>query len=146
KESDQLDTQNAGNLYTEPKQLYNHNIKIGLLHRRLRAKDTKNGMKQAAHNNKHLLASTPVVEAGVNVPNATVMVIYDAERFGLAQLHQLRGRVGRGDKQSYCILIADPKTDVGKERMHIMRQTNNGFKLAEEDLKLRGPGDFFGKK
>src|SRR5690625_5156421 len=145
-ESDQLDIQNAVNLYTELKQFYNDDIKIGLLHGRLRAEEKENVMKQFADNNIHILVSTTVVEVGVNVPNATVMVIYDAERFGLAQLHQLRGRVGRGDKQSYCILIADPKTDVGKERMHIMRQTNNGFKLAEEDLKLRGPGDFFGKK
>jgi len=82
----------------------------------------------------------------VNVPNATIMVIYDAERFGLSQLHQLRGRVGRGKKQSYCILIADPKGEIGKERMQIMTETTNGFVLAEHDLKLRGPGEFFGKK
>ncbi|HET7521994.1 MAG TPA: helicase-related protein, partial [Bacillales bacterium] len=81
---------------------------------------------------------------GVNVPNATVMVIYDADRFGLAQLHQLRGRVGRGEAQSYCILLADPKSDNGKQRMSIMTETNDGFLLSEEDLKLRGAGDFFG--
>ena len=103
-------------------------------------------MKQFMNNEIHLLVATTVIEVGVNVPNATIMVIYDAERFGLAQLHQLRGRVGRGDKQSYCILIADPKGEVGKERMRIMTETTDGFKLAEEDLKLRGPGDFFGKK
>ncbi len=83
---------------------------------------------------------------GVNVPNATIMVIYDAERFGLSQLHQLRGRVGRGSEQSYCILLADPKTEVGKERMRIMTETNDGFVLSERDLEFRGPGDFFGKK
>ena len=82
----------------------------------------------------------------MNVPNATVMVIYDAERFGLSQLHQLRGRVGRGDKQSYCILIAEPKGEVGKERMRIMSETSDGFELSEQDLQLRGPGDFFGRK
>src|SRR5699024_4653219 len=82
----------------------------------------------------------------VDVPNATIMVIYDAERFGLSQLHQLRGRVGRGDKQSYCILIAEPKGEIGRERMRIMTETNNGFELSEQDLQLRGPGDFFGKK
>jgi ATP-dependent DNA helicase RecG len=74
------------------------------------------------------------------------MVIYDAERFGLSQLHQLRGRVGRGEDQSYCFLLANPKTDVGKERMKIMTETNDGFLLSEKDLELRGPGDFFGKK
>lgn len=92
------------------------------------------------------LVSTTVVEVGVNVPNATMMVIYDADRFGLAQLHQLRGRVGRGVDQSYCILIADPKTEVGKERMMIMSETNDGFVVSERDLELRGPGDFFGRK
>src|SRR5699024_9447100 len=90
--------------------------------------------------------ATTVIEVGVNVPNATIMVIYDAERFGLSQLHQLRGRVGRGEKQSYCILIADTKGEVGKERMKIITETNNSFRISEEDLKLRGPGDFFGKK
>ena len=94
----------------------------------------------------HVLVSTTVVEVGVNVPNATFMVVYDAERFGLAQLHQLRGRVGRGEHQSYWILIADPKSDEGKERMQSMTETNDGFRLAEKDLELRGPGDFFGRK
>src|SRR5690606_37408979 len=90
--------------------------------------------------------STTVVEVGVNVPNATFMAIYDADRFGLAQLHQLRGRVGRGNEQSYCILLADPKSEEGKERMMSMTETNDGFRLAEKDLELRGPGDFFGRK
>jgi ATP-dependent DNA helicase RecG len=93
-----------------------------------------------------ILVSTTVVEVGVNVANATMMVIYDAERFGLAQLHQLRGRVGRAEHQSYCILLADPKSEVGKERMKIMTETTDGFVLSEKDLELRGPGDFFGKK
>jgi len=93
-----------------------------------------------------VLVSTTVVEVGVNVPNASFMVISDAERFGLAQLHQLRGRVGRGAHKSYCVLLADPKTEIGKERMQSMTETNDGFRLAEKDLELRGPGDFFGKK
>src|SRR5699024_4863320 len=103
-------------------------------------------MDQFAKNELQILVATTVIEVGVNVPNATIMLIYDAERFGLSQLHQLRGRVGRGDQQSYCILLADPKGEVGKERMRIMQETNDGFVLSEEDLKLRGPGDFFGKK
>src|SRR5690606_14148857 len=99
-----------------------------------------------SENEIQILVSTTVVEVGVNVPNATLMVIYDAERFGLSQLHQLRGRVGRGSEQSYCILLADPKSEVGKERMTIMTETNDGFVLSEKDLELRGPGDFFGRK
>src|SRR5699024_12384933 len=87
-----------------------------------------------------------LIEVVVNVPNMTIMLIYNAERFGLSQLHQLRGSVGRGDKQSYCILIAEPKGEVGRERMRIMTETTDGFKLSEEDLKLRGPGDVLGKK
>ena len=103
-------------------------------------------MKAFSENKYHVLVSTTVVEVGVNVPNATLMVIYDAERFGLSQLHQLRGRVGRGSEQSYCILLAEPKSETGKERMKIMTETNDGFVLSEKDLELRGPGDFFGKK
>ena len=103
-------------------------------------------MKAFSENEVQVLVSTTVVEVGVNVPNATIMVIYDAERFGLSQLHQLRGSVGRGEHQSYCILLADPKSEIGKERMRIMTETNDGFVLSERDLELRGPGDFFGKK
>ena len=93
-----------------------------------------------------ILVSTTVIEVGVNVPNATVMIIMDADRFGLSQLHQLRGRVGRGDKQSYAVLVANPKTDSGKDRMRIMTETTNGFVLAEEDLKMRGSGEIFGTR
>ncbi|WP_330949029.1 ATP-dependent DNA helicase RecG [Virgibacillus sp. MG-45] len=145
-ESDKLDIQNAVDLYEQLKVYYDASIQVGLMHGRLHVDEKDNVMKQFALNEIKILVSTTVVEVGVNVPNATVMVIYDAERFGLSQLHQLRGRVGRGDKQSYCILIADPKGEIGKERMKIMTETNDGFELAEQDLKLRGPGDFFGKK
>ncbi|GBC91068.1 ATP-dependent DNA helicase RecG [bacterium HR14] len=93
-----------------------------------------------------VLVSTTVIEVGVDVPNAVAMIIEDAERFGLAQLHQLRGRVGRGEHQSYCVLIADPKTDEGKARMEIMTRTNNGFLIAEEDLRIRGPGEIYGTR
>lgn len=145
-ESDKLDIQNAVDLYHQLTEFYPSDISVGLMHGRLHTDEKDNVMKEFAANNIQILVSTTVVEVGVNVPNATIMVIYDAERFGLSQLHQLRGRVGRGDKQSYCILIADPKGEVGKERMRIMTETANGFDLSEQDLKLRGPGDFFGKK
>ena len=101
-------------------------------------------MKDFVDNKINILVSTTVVEVGVNVLNATLMIIIDAHRFGLAQLHQLRGRVGRSNKQSYCILVSDYEGDKTKERLEILTRTNDGFLIAEEDLRLRGPGDFFG--
>ena len=94
----------------------------------------------------HILVSTTVVEVGVDVPNATVMVVEDADRFGLSQLHQLRGRVGRGQHKSYCILISDNRNEETRQRLQVMTKTTDGFKIAEEDLRLRGPGDFFGQR
>lgn len=145
-ESDKLDIQNAVDLHNQLQVFYPPEIKVGLMHGRLTSDEKDQIMKEFADNEIQILVSTTVVEVGVNVPNATIMVIYDAQRFGLSQLHQLRGRVGRGDQQSYCILIADPKGDIGKERMKIMTETSDGFELSEHDLKLRGAGDFFGKK
>lgn len=145
-ESDKLDVQNAIDVHSMLTTYFGMDVKVGLMHGRLAADEKEKVMKLFSENMFHILVSTTVVEVGVNVPNATVMVIYDAERFGLSQLHQLRGRVGRGHEQSYCILLADPKSETGKERMKIMTQTNNGFELSEKDLELRGPGDFFGKK
>ena len=94
----------------------------------------------------HVLVSTTVIEVGVDVPNASLIVVENAERFGLSQLHQLRGRVGRGPHQSYCILMSDAQGDAAKERLAVMTQTDNGFEIAEKDLTLRGPGDFFGER
>ena len=145
-ESDKLDIQNAVDLYHQLTAYYDNEMEIGLMHGRLSSAEKDEVMRDFANNRVKVLVSTTVVEVGVNVPNATVMVIYDAERFGLSQLHQLRGRVGRGSKQSYCILIAEPKGEVGKERMRIMSETSDGFELSEQDLQLRGPGDFFGRK
>lgn len=145
-ESEKLDVQNAIDVHTMLTLHFQDKWKVGLMHGRLTSEEKESVMKQFSDNDVQLLVSTTVVEVGVNVPNATMMVIYDAERFGLSQLHQLRGRVGRGSEQSYCILLADPKTEVGKERMRIMTETNDGFVLSEKDLELRGPGDFFGRK
>ena len=145
-ESDKLDVQNAVDVYEQLTTYFHSRFKIGLMHGRLHPDEKDAVMRAFSEGELHVLVSTTVVEVGVNVPNATFMAIYDAERFGLAQLHQLRGRVGRGEHQSYCVLLADPKTDEGKERMISMTETNDGFRLAEKDLELRGPGDFFGKK
>jgi ATP-dependent DNA helicase RecG len=145
-ESDKLDVQNAIDVHSTLSFYFQNRYKVGLMHGRLHSDEKDQVMKAFSENEVQVLVSTTVVEVGVNVPNATVMLIYDAERFGLSQLHQLRGRVGRGSDQSYCVLLADPKSEVGKERMKIMSETNDGFVLSEKDLELRGPGDFFGKK
>jgi len=144
-ESEKLDVQNAIDLHARLQQAY-PDFRVGLLHGRMSNAEKDEEMRKFKDGESRLLVSTTVVEVGVDVPNATVMVIYDAERFGLSQLHQLRGRVGRGEHQSHCILIADPKSDVGRERMKVMTETNDGFEIARRDLELRGPGDFFGTK
>ncbi|MGE6258712.1 ATP-dependent DNA helicase RecG [Heyndrickxia sporothermodurans] len=145
-ESEKLDVQNAIDVFQMLSNFFQTKFKVGLMHGKLHPEEKENVMQEFSNNNLQILVSTTVVEVGVNVPNATTMVIYDAERFGLSQLHQLRGRVGRGSEQSYCFLLANPKTEIGKERMKIMTETNDGFVLSEKDLELRGPGDFFGKK
>jgi RecG-like helicase len=103
-------------------------------------------LKDFSNNKINLLISTTVIEVGIDVPNATVMLIEHAERFGLTQLHQLRGRVGRGNKKSYCILVQRKQTENSRKRLQIMESTNDGFVISDEDLKLRGPGEFFGIK
>lgn len=144
-ESEKLDVQNAIDVHAQLTQVFPE-FGVGLMHGRLSAKEKDAVMQAFLAGEYAVLVSTTVVEVGVNVPNATYMVIYDAERFGLAQLHQLRGRVGRGSEQSYCVLIADPKSEIGKERMRVMCETTDGFELSQRDLELRGPGDFFGTK
>ncbi len=139
-ESDKLDVQNAIDVYNMLSDVYRGKWNVGLMHGKLHSDEKDQVMREFSANQCQVLVSTTVVEVGVNVPNATIMVIYDADRFGLSQLHQLRGRVGRGDHQSFCILMADPKSETGKERMRIMSETNDGFELSEKDLELRGPG------
>ncbi len=121
-------------------------FKVALLHGRLSSKEKDRIMRAFAAGQYHILVSTAVVEVGIDVPNATVILIENAERFGLAQLHQFRGRVGRGPYPSYCILVSEPNSDEGTERMRAMEKTQDGFALAEIDLRLRGPGEFFGTR
>jgi ATP-dependent DNA helicase RecG len=118
--------------------------RVGLLHGRMKSEEKESVMNRFKGGELDILCSTTVVEVGVDVPNATLMMIEDADHFGLAQLHQLRGRVGRGAAQSYCYLIADPRTPEGIERLDAMIRTSDGFKIAEEDLRLRGPGEILG--
>jgi ATP-dependent DNA helicase RecG len=121
-------------------------LKLGLLHGKLKSEEKEAVMGQFASGELHILVATTVVEVGVDVPNATVMMIESADRFGLAQLHQLRGRVGRGKHQSYCLLLSTSKNSETKERLAIMEQTTDGFVIAEHDLSLRGPGDYLGTR
>jgi ATP-dependent DNA helicase RecG len=144
-ESDKLDVQNALDVHAQMNHAFPE-FRVGLLHGRLTTAEKDDVMRDFGENKVQVLVATTVIEVGVDVPNATLMVIYDAVRFGLSQLHQLRGRVGRGEHQSYCVLIADPKNETAKERMRIMTETNDGFEIARRDLELRGPGDFFGTK
>ena len=121
-------------------------LKLGLLHGRMSSKDKEKVMQQFHGKELDILVSTPVVEVGIDVPNATVMMVESADRFGLSQLHQFRGRVGRGQAQSYCMLLSQNPSEIGQERLSIIETVYNGFKLAEEDLRLRGPGEFFGTR
>lgn len=145
-ESESIDVKNATDIYEKLTAYYGGRFQVGLLHGKMKSADKESIMENFKEKKLQVLVSTTVIEVGVNVPNATTMIIYDADRFGLSQLHQLRGRVGRGDKESYCILVANPKTENGMERMKIMTETTDGFLLSEKDLELRGPGDLFGNK
>ena len=121
-------------------------IPVGVVHGQMKSDEKEAVMSKFASGELKLLVATTVIEVGVDVPNASVMVIENAERFGLSQLHQLRGRVGRGSTQSYCVLISDHHNEQTKQRLEVMCSTNDGFKIADEDLRMRGPGDFFGSR
>mgnify|MGYP002721991544 FL=1 len=142
-ESDNLDLQNALDLFDLYNQVFT-GYQVGLLHGQMKKEERDQVMAAFKDNQVQILVSTTVIEVGVDVNNASVMVIHDADRFGLAQLHQLRGRVGRGTSQAYCILIADPKGENGVKRMQVMTESNDGFFLSEKDLAMRGPGDVLG--
>ncbi len=145
-ESEVLEVQSATEVYEELANEMFPDLRVGLLHGKMKAKEKDEIMEAFKNHELDILVSTTVIEVGVNVPNATLMIVENAERFGLSQLHQLRGRVGRGSEKSYCTLIYDSKTKVCKQRMDIMEETNDGFKISEKDLEIRGPGDFFGTR
>lgn len=139
-----METENATDYVKKLRQIFPEEIQLGLLHGQMKPAQKNKVMEAFMKNEVQVLVATTVVEVGVNVPNATVMMIENAERFGLAQLHQLRGRVGRGDAQSYCIMVNCSSAKTAERRLKILNESNDGFRIASEDLKLRGPGDFFG--
>ena len=143
-ENEEIDLKSVTKLYETYKNEIFSQYNVEYIHGKMKAKEKDEIMNRFKEKEIDILISTTVIEVGVNVPNANIMVIEDAQRFGLAQLHQLRGRVGRGEYQSYCILKYEGKSEILKKRMEIMCQTNDGFLISEKDLELRGPGDFFG--
>lgn len=145
-ESETVDLQTALESYEEYRTRYEPRFKVGLLHGKMTADEKDDMMRAFKENEIQILIATTVIEVGVDVPNANLMVIYDAERFGLAQLHQLRGRVGRGEQEAVCLLVGQPKTEIGKKRLSLMTESQDGFYLSEKDLELRGPGDVFGRR
>ena len=145
-EENDLELQSVKEYADKISKSYFKEYNIGLLHGKLKPKQKDAIMKEFKEGCIDILVSTTVVEVGVDVPNAAVMVIENSERFGLSQLHQLRGRVGRGSEKSYCILITDNPTEECVKRLKIMSKISDGFKISEEDLKIRGPGDFFGSR
>jgi len=142
--SETTEAQNVTDYSKKLDEYFKGKYKIGMLHGKMKPAEKNQVMDAFANHETDILVSTTVVEVGVNVPNATVMMIENANRFGLAALHQLRGRVGRGEAQSYCILMNSSSADRESERLNIMLKSNDGFYIAKEDLKLRGPGDMFG--
>jgi ATP-dependent DNA helicase RecG len=144
--SEKQDVTNAVEVYEQLKLWFSPDIKVGLVHGRMSGDEKQAVMEQFQSGKSCVLVSTTVIEVGVDVPAANVVVVEHADRFGLAQLHQLRGRVGRGSRQSYCILLGELKSEIASARLKALESTNDGFKLADLDLTLRGPGDMWGFK
>ncbi|HWI51842.1 MAG TPA: ATP-dependent DNA helicase RecG, partial [Symbiobacteriaceae bacterium] len=144
-ESDKLQAQAATEWYEKLREQY-PDVRLGLLHGRMKPDEKDSAMEAFRKGEIQVLVSTTVVEVGVDVPNASMILIEGADRFGLSQLHQLRGRVGRGQHQSYCVLITDAKTEEARERMQVLQKCTDGFSLSEKDLEMRGPGEFFGTR
>ena len=144
-ESEKSDLANAEDIYKRLKMIFPH-LSVGLIHGRMKPQEKEQVMQDFVENRIQILVSTTVIEVGVNVPNSNIMVIENAERFGLSTLHQLRGRVGRGQEEAFCIMFPKSSSDVTKKRMETLCASNDGFYISEQDLKLRGPGDFFGTR
>jgi ATP-dependent DNA helicase RecG len=146
-ESEKLDLKAATKMFEELRDKIFPKYRVGLLHGKMKTEEKDEVMRQLVSGRMNILVSTTVIEVGVDVPNASLMVIEHAERFGLSQLHQLRGRVGRGAEQSFCVLLTgDKKTAVAKERLGIMEETTDGFRIAEKDLEIRGQGEILGTR
>jgi ATP-dependent DNA helicase RecG len=145
-ENEELELKDVQRAYQEWCSIF-ASYKIGLLHGRMKAQEKDEVMREFSEGKIHVLVATTVIEVGIDVPNASVMVIEHAERFGLSQLHQLRGRVGRGQQESFCVLVAaNFVSEKAFERLRIMEKSSDGFEIAEKDLEIRGPGEFLGQK
>jgi ATP-dependent DNA helicase RecG len=145
-ESYALDISGAKKMFAELKEGEFRGFRLGLVHGRLKAKEQEEVMLKFRNKELDVLVATTILEVGIDIPDATCMIIVHAERFGLSQLHQLRGRIGRGKAQSFCALISDSRGGEAQARLKAMVSYNNGFRIAEEDLKIRGPGEFFGNR
>ena len=143
-ESEKLDLKSAEENYLLLKNNIFRDYNVGMVHGRILWYEKDEVMEDFKNGKLNILVSTTVIEVGIDIPNATVMIIEESQRFGLSQLHQLRGRVGRGADQSYCILVAKNLDEVSSKRLNILCETNDGFKIAEADMEIRGPGEFFG--